>query len=70
MANNVQTRLNKVKDAIDAIMDGGAVQSYTINGKRLDKCSLTELMALEKYLQAQSDAQTDTTAYAQFEDPV
>jgi hypothetical protein len=50
MANSTSTRLQKVRDAIDALMDGGAVQSYEINGRQLSHSSLGQLMALEKRL--------------------
>ncbi|MDC0347589.1 hypothetical protein OAN47_04160 [Planctomycetota bacterium] len=50
MANSTSTRLQKVRDAIDALMDGGAVQSYEINGRQLSHYSLGQLMALEKRL--------------------
>lgn len=50
MANSTSVRLQKVRDAIDALMDGGAVQSYEINGRQLSHYSLTQLMDLEKRL--------------------
>ena len=50
MANSTTVRLQKVRDAIDALMDGGAVQSYEINGRQLSHYSLTQLMDLEKRL--------------------
>lgn len=50
MANSTATRLQKVRDAIDALMDGGAVQSCEINGRQLSHCSLAQLMDLEKRL--------------------
>lgn len=50
MANSTSTRLQKVRDAIDALMDGGAVQSYEINGRQLSHYSLSQLMDLEKRL--------------------
>lgn len=53
MANSTQTRLQKVRDAIDALLDGGAVQAYEINGRQLSHYSLNQLMALERYLVAQ-----------------
>jgi hypothetical protein len=53
MANTTSTRLTKVRDAIDALMDGGAVQSYEINGRQLSHYSLSQLMDLEKQLMTQ-----------------
>ena len=53
MANTTSTRLTKVRDAIDALMDGGAVQSYEINGRQLSHYSLSQLMDLEQQLMKQ-----------------
>lgn len=64
-------RLQKVRDAIDARIDGGAVQSYTLdNGVNIQKCSLTELMALEKRLAdtLYSESRTLGRSYAKFTD--
>jgi len=47
MASTNAELLVKIKDAIEAILDGGAVQSYTINGRNLQRYSLTELMELQ-----------------------
>lgn len=51
MATNAEL-LEKVNTAIEAILDGGAVQSYTVSGKNLQKYSLSELMALQQKLQS------------------
>lgn len=51
MATNAEL-LEKVNTAIEAIMDGGAVQSYTVSGKNLQRYSLSELMALQQKLQS------------------
>ncbi len=53
MANTTTIRLQKVRDAIDALMDGGAVQSYEISGRQLSHYSLSQLMDLEKRLMTQ-----------------
>ena len=53
MANTTSVRLTKVRDAIDALMDGGAVQSYEINGRQLSHYSLSQLMDLEQQLMKQ-----------------
>ncbi len=70
MANSTATRLQKVRDAIDALMDGGAVQSYTINGRDLTHYTLTQLMQLEKMLMNQlASEQSSATNYIRFEGP-
>jgi len=58
-----------VRAAIYAMMSGGAVQSYSIGGRNLQRCSLAELRELEKHYQAQVDAgRGRTTNYAEFGD--
>ena len=71
MANSSETRLQKVRDAIDALMDGGAVQSYEINGRQLSHYSLAQLMDLEKRLLAMvnSERSDQSTNFVRFEDP-
>jgi hypothetical protein len=71
MANSTATRLQKVRDAIDALMDGGAVQSYEINGRQLSHYSLAQLMDLEKRLLAMvnSERSDQSTNFVRFEDP-
>ena len=71
MANSTATRLQKVRDAIDALMDGGAVQSYEINGRQLSHYSLAQLMDLERRLISQlANEQTDNaTNYVRFVRP-
>lgn len=71
MANSTSTRLQKVRDAIDALMDGGAVQSYEINGRQLSHYSLAQLMDLEKRLLAMvnSERSDKSTNFVRFEDP-
>lgn len=62
MANSTETRLQKVRDAIDALMDGGAVQSYEINGRQLSHYSLGQLMELERRLVSQlANERTDSS---------
>ena len=71
MANSTATRLQKVRDAIDALMDGGAVQSYEINGRQLSHYSLAQLMDIEKRLLAMvnSERSDQSTNFVRFEDP-
>lgn len=49
-------RLQIVRDAIDAILTGGAIQSHSINGRDVTKCSLSELMQLERKLERDVNA--------------
>ena len=71
MANSASVRLQKVRDAIDALMDGGAVQSYTIAGRDLTHYSLAQLMELERRLitQVNSERSDNMANYARFEKP-
>jgi len=58
-----------VRVAIYAILNGKAVQSYSVGGRNLQRYSLAELRKLEKEYQAQADAASgQVTNYAQFED--
>ena len=52
-------------------MDGGAVQSYEINGRQLSHYSLAQLMDLEKRLLAMvnSERSDQSTNFVRFEDP-
>ena len=52
-------------------MDGGAVQSYEINGRQLSHYSLGQLMALEKRLldQLNSERTDSMKSYIRFENP-
>ena len=70
MANTTEQRLAKVRAAIDALMDGNAVQSYSINGRDLSHYSLGSLMALEKMLLSQlnSERNDNMTNYVRFKD--
>lgn len=72
MANSTATRLEKVRNAIDALLtDTGPVQSYEINGRQLSHYSLDQLMRLERFLMRQlaNEQSGGATNYARFEDP-
>jgi hypothetical protein len=66
-----QTMLDNVEIAINNLMAGGAVQSYSIGGRNLQKYSLRELMDLRDQLRKEIDAArtTPTKTYATFERP-
>jgi len=67
--STTQERLNAVRAAINAIITGGAVQSYQVDGVNINKFSLTELMELEDRLKRQLAAGQTRKTYVQFEDP-
>lgn len=60
MATDAQTLLDNVNDAINAILTGGAVQSYSVNGRNLSRMSLKDLRELRRELQ--SEANNSATA--------
>lgn len=47
---SAQTLLAKVETAIETILDGGAVQRFTIRGRDISLCSLSELRVLRREL--------------------
>lgn len=49
-------RLQIVRDAIDAHITGGAIQSHSINGRDVTKTSLAELIQLERKLERDVNA--------------
>ena len=48
-----QEMLDNVNIAINSILTGGAVQSYSINGRSLQRMPLSELQSLKKNLLSQ-----------------
>lgn len=65
-----QELLDAVNTAIENILNGGAVASYSIGGRNLQRMSLSDLMSLRDKLQAETSAEQGTTNYAKFEEPV
>lgn len=69
-----QTLLDKVETAIEAILDGGAVQSYSIGGRNLQRMTLPDLRSLrnelKKEVAAANTDTTHTTNFARFNRPV
>ena len=62
--------LVKVNEAITAHLNGGAVQSYSIGGRNLQRCTLTELWDLRrKFEKMISDAAGGGRSYAKFVHP-
>ena len=66
-----QTILDNIKTAINNVMSGGAVQSYSVGGRNLQRCSLNDLMELQKYYTRLVAAENsgDTRTYAEPVDP-
>lgn len=63
-----QEMLDNVNTAINAIINGGAIQEYTIKGQNIKKYSLGELMNLKTQLKAEIRAESGPVrTYAQFE---
>lgn len=65
--------LAKVNSAIEAILDGKAVQSYTINGRSLARYPLGELMRMRARLQnevASALSGGGARTYAEFAEPI
>ena len=65
-----QEMLDKVNDAIYALMNGGAVLSYSIGGRNLQHYSLKELVDLRGILQNETASQKGTRNYASFRRPL
>lgn len=66
------TMLENVETAINNIAAGGAVQSYSIGGRNLQRYTLTELLKLRDQLKKEiaSESGTGTRTYVQFERPI
>jgi hypothetical protein len=63
----IATMLENVRTAINNLLAGQAVQSYTISGRNVQRYSLKELRELEAGLMARQAAeQGGTRAYAGF----
>ena len=65
-----QERLDAVNDAIHNIMLGGAIQSYSINGKTINKVTLDQLEKYRDKLMGElSQEGSSKTHYAAFQRP-
>ena len=62
--------LAAVETAIQNILTGGAVQSYSVPGRSLSHYSLKELMELRDQLKARTTASLSRTNFATFGGPV
>lgn len=56
-APSTQEMLDNVRTAINAVLTGGAVKSYTVDGVAIDRYSLDDLLALESRLAARLSAE-------------
>jgi len=64
-----QEMLTAVENAIYAICNGGAVSSYSIGGRSLQRYSLAELQKLRDKLKRELSVSKTTTNYATFKNP-
>ena len=65
-----QEMLDNLETAINARMMGGAVQSYSINGRNIQYMPLTELRQIRKDLMVEISAQSGNSRnYATFTRP-
>ena len=71
MSVSAQTMLDNVETAINNILTGGAVHSYTIDGRSLQRMSLKELRDMRDQLKLEvARAETGgTTSLAEFKEP-
>lgn len=65
MATDVEL-LTLVNTAIETVLSGGAVQSYSVNGRSLSKYSLTDLMSLKEILEKKVSASKSATTQVRF----
>jgi len=71
MSVAAQTMLDNVETAINNILSGGAAQSYSINGRNLNRYPLKELYDLRASLRLEvARAESGgTTRLAEFQEP-
>lgn len=71
MSVSAQTMLDNLETAINNMLAGGAVQSYSIAGRNLQRMSLKELMDLRNSLRAEiaRSGSAGTGALAEFSEP-
>ena len=71
MAVSAQTMLDNIEAAINSRLTGGAVASYSIGGRNLQYCSLTDLYSMRDKLKREIASSTKGASvnYASFEDP-
>jgi len=69
-APTVKEMLDNVNTAIDAVTTGGAVQSYSIGGRNIQRIPLSELLKLREVLKQEVKAGRGSTTYARFDNPI
>ncbi len=66
MSTTTDQMLAAVEAAINARLTGGAVQSYSIEGRNLQYTNLTELYKIRTKLKAEVASETGTRNYVKF----
>ena len=61
--------LTNVESAIDAKMKGGAVESYSINGRNIKYMNLSELIKWRNQLKAEISSENGSRNYGGFSNP-
>jgi len=61
--------LENIEIAINALMTGGAVQSYSIGGRSVQKIPLSELQRMRKDLKDEIAARKNRTTYVRLDNP-
>ena len=69
MSVSKQEMLDNVENAINARVNGGAVQAYSISGRNIQYIPLPELMKLRDQLRREIATSGGTTTYATFGSP-
>ena len=64
-----QEMLDNVDNAINARLNGGAVQAYSIGGRNIQYSPLSELMKLRDQLRREVATSGGSTTYAGFGSP-
>ena len=64
-----QEMLDNVDNAINARLNGGAVQAYSIGGRNIQYIPLSELMKLRDQLRREVSTSGGSTTYAGFGSP-
>ncbi len=64
-----QEMLENVENAINAFLNNGAVQSYSIGGRTVHRSELSQLIELRKQLRREIAGSGGTTTYVSFGRP-
>jgi|GEM_PF-4333773 len=69
MTQDLQASLDAVSAAIDAMVAGGSVSEYSINGRSIRKMSLKDLMDYRTKLQSEIASTRNVRTYVEFNEP-